>query len=134
MYCQVDPDLLVFLSRAVTVPLYYLNTRLDPIQYAGSSLGSCLKTPRAEGLKQKILVLLPRAAFVLGAICKPTQAAMARLPGFPSVYYLCNSLETETCGIQEGDRVCHHTVATNTSLLLCMHLPCLQSLDRLLNL
>lgn len=99
MYCQVDPDLLVFLSRAVTVPLYYLNTRLVPIHYAGSSLGSCLKRARAGGLKQKILVLLPKAALVLEAICNPMQAAMARLPGFPLVYYLCNGLETETCGI-----------------------------------
>lgn len=59
---QVDTDLLMFLSRAVTVPLYYLNSRHVPTTLHCSSLGFCLKTTRAGGIKQKILLLLPKSS------------------------------------------------------------------------
>jgi len=123
MHWQVDPDLLVFLSMAVTVPLYYLNSGLVPIHCIDSSLAPSLKAARAGGLNQKILVLLPKSSsccICLGlgkvldesTIRTSTQAAMARPPGFPLFCYFCNSLETEMCGIQEGETVCHHTMAT----------------------
>lgn len=131
MHCQVDIDLLVLLGRAVTMLLCYLNTRLVPIHCTGSRLGSYLKATRAGGLKEKILVLLLKFFLLLHlswlregtgwlderAICNPMQAATATLPGFPLVYYLCNSLDTDLW--DPGGR---QTVPSHPFYSMCIYL------------